>query len=176
MRDMGDRRDRGGGVSVSAEDYLERIHELIERKGYARVSDIAAALRLSRPTVSIMVQRLSRAGFLQYEKYRGLTLTPRGADVAKRIRCRHVLLAEFLGMLDLPREVISRDVEGIEHHVSPETLEKLERLVDHWRRHPERLRAALRTPAAGARVAAGVARIVRVRRRVPTTGRRAATG
>ncbi|MDD5199318.1 MAG: transcriptional regulator MntR [Terrimicrobiaceae bacterium] len=130
-------------LTVSAEDYLERIHELIETKGYARVSDIAALLELTRPTVSIMVQRLSRDGYIVYEKYRGLTLTPLGAEAARRIRTRHVLLTEFLGMLGLDRSVISRDVEGIEHHVSPGTLEKLERLVDHWKRHPARLRAAL---------------------------------
>lgn len=130
-------------LTVSAEDYLERIYELIETKGYARVSDIAALLKITRPTVSIMVQRLSRDGYLAYEKYRGLTLTPRGAEVARRIRTRHVLLTEFLGLLELDRTVVSRDVEGIEHHVSPETLEKLERLVDHWKRFPAKLRAAL---------------------------------
>lgn len=141
-------------LTVSAEDYLERIYELIETKGYARVSDIAALLKITRPTVSIMVQRLSRDGYLTYEKYRGLTLTPRGAEVARRIRTRHVLLTEFLGLLELDRSVVSRDVEGIEHHVSPETLEKLERLVDHWKRFPARLRAAL----AGGETAATSAR------------------
>jgi Mn-dependent DtxR family transcriptional regulator len=106
-------------------------------------------LSLTRPTVSIMVQRLSRDGYIAYEKYRGLTLTPLGAEVARRIRTRHVLLTEFLGMLGLDRTVVSRDVEGIEHHVSPETLEKLERLVEHWKEHPARLRAALESkPAA----------------------------
>lgn len=130
-------------LTVSAEDYLERIHELIEKKGYARVSDIAELLGLTRPTVSIMVQRLSRDGYLAYEKYRGLTLTARGAEVARRIQTRHVLLTEFLGLLGLDRSVVSHDVEGIEHHVSQETLEKLERLVEHWRKYPARLRAAL---------------------------------
>lgn len=130
-------------LTVSAEDYLERIYELIESKGYARVSDIAALLQLTRPTVSIMVQRLSRDGYVAYEKYRGLTLTPRGAEVARRIRTRHVLLTEFLGLLGLDRAVVQKDTEGIEHHISPETLEKLEQLVEHWKRHPARLRAAL---------------------------------
>jgi Mn-dependent DtxR family transcriptional regulator len=130
-------------LTVSAEDYLERIHELIETKGYARVSDIAELLGITRPTVSIMVQRLSRDGYLVYEKYRGLTLTSRGAEVARRIQTRHVLLTEFLGMLGLDRSVVSRDVEGIEHHVSQETLEKLELLVEHWKKHPARLKAAI---------------------------------
>lgn len=130
-------------LTVSAEDYLERIHELIETKGYARVSDIADLLAITRPTVSIMIQRLSRDGYLVYEKYRGITLTERGAEVARRIQTRHVLLTEFLGLLGLDRTVVSRDVEGIEHHVSPETLEKLEQLVDYWKTHPAHLRTAL---------------------------------
>ena len=130
-------------LTVSAEDYLERIHELIETKGYARVSDIATLLGITRPTVSIMVQRLSRDGYLAYEKYRGLTLTAKGTEVARRIQTRHVLLTEFLGLLGLDRAVVSRDVEGIEHHVSPETLEKLECLVEHWKKSPAKLRAAL---------------------------------
>jgi Mn-dependent transcriptional regulator len=138
-------------LTVSAEDYLERIHELIETKGYARVSDIADLLAITRPTVSIMIQRLSRDGYLVYEKYRGITLTDRGAEVARRIQIRHVLLTEFLGLLGLDRTVVSRDVEGIEHHVSPETLEKLERLVDYWKKHPAQLRAAIGEPGPGTR-------------------------
>lgn len=132
------------GLTPNAEDYLERIYELIEQKGYARVSDIASALKLTRPTVSMMVQRLSRVGYLKYEKYRGLALTEKGLLVAKRIQCRHVILTEFLMMLDLDREVVARDVEGIEHHVSNETLEKLEKLVEFWRKHPAQLRSAIK--------------------------------
>jgi Mn-dependent DtxR family transcriptional regulator len=136
-------------LTTNTEDYLERIYELIEKKGYARVSDIAEALKLTRPTVSIMVQRLSKGGFLTYERYRGLTLTARGEEVARRIRTRHVLLTEFFGLLGVDRAVVAHDVEGIEHHVSTETLEKLERLVEHWRRYPARLKAALGPQSAG---------------------------
>lgn len=130
-------------ISTSAEDYLERIHELIETKGYARVSDIADALHLTRPTVSIMVQRLSRAGYVDYEKYRGLTLTDQGREVARRIQSRHRILTEFLSLLGLSKSVVARDTEGIEHHLSAETLAKLERLVAHWRSAPAELKAAL---------------------------------
>lgn len=132
-------------VSQSIEDYLERIHELIETKGYARVSDIADSLSLSRPSVSNMVQRLSRLGFLVYEKYRGITLTEHGLEVARRIQCRHVILTEFLSLLGLDRRVVAKDVEGIEHHVSAETLLQLERVVEHWRRHPADLDRILKS-------------------------------
>ncbi len=136
-------RKTRNGITTKAEDYLERIHELIETKGYARVSDIAEALELTRPTVSIMVQRLSQSGFIDYEKYRGLRLTDEGTRVANRIRDRHAILTKFLTMLDLPEEVVARDTEGIEHHLSGETLEKLARLVSFWEKKPAKLRDAL---------------------------------
>lgn len=142
-------------LTTNTEDYLERIYELIEKKGYARVSDIAEALKLTRPTVSIMVQRLSKGGFLTYERYRGLTLTERGEEVARTIRTRHVLLTEFFGLLGVDRSVVAHDVEGIEHHVSTETLEKLERLVEHWRRYPAKLKAALAKQSSTAGTTAG---------------------
>ena len=132
-------------VSQSIEDYLERIHELIETKGYARVSDIADSLSLSRPSVSNMVQRLSKLGFVVYEKYRGITLTDHGVEVARRIQCRHVILTEFLTLLGLERTVVAKDVEGIEHHVSAETLLQLERIVEYWRSHPAQLEHILKT-------------------------------
>ena len=127
-------------ISTNIEDYLERIYELIEEKGYARVSDIAEALQLSRPSVSVMVQRLDKLGFVKYEKYRGLSLTPTGEDVARRIQRRHVILTEFFTQLDLDRNTIAKDVEGIEHHISSETLEKIERLVEYWEQDPTALK------------------------------------
>lgn len=127
-------------ITTSIEDYLERIYELIEEKGYARVSDIATALELSRPSVSAMVQRLGKLGFLTYEKYRGLSLTTKGEEVARRIQRRHVILTEFLTLLDLDRNIIAKDVEGIEHHVSSETLAKIERIIEHWEEDPAALK------------------------------------
>ncbi|MDX2226827.1 MAG: transcriptional regulator MntR [Verrucomicrobiae bacterium] len=130
-------------LSTSNEDYLERIHELIEDKGYARVSDIATSLSLSRPSVSAMVQRLARGGFLTYEKYRGLTLTEKGRKIALRVKYRHIILAEFLTLLGLDLDVVLRDVEGMEHHISSETLDRIERVVRHWKKNPRDLRKIL---------------------------------
>lgn len=127
-------------VSQSIEDYLERIYELIESKGYARVSDIASALNFSRPSVSIMIQRLDKLGFVKYEKYRGLTLTQKGETVARRIQRRHVILTEFFTLLNLDRNVIAKDVEGIEHYLSSESLEKFEGLVEYWSKNPNELK------------------------------------
>ncbi len=131
----------------NAEDYLERIHELIQRKGYARVTDIASALGVRRSTVSMMLGRLSRQDLVKLEKYRGLALTPKGLEIARRIERRHVTLTEFLILLDIDRDVVARDVEGIEHHISQETLEKIERLIKQWREKPEALSAAIASKA-----------------------------
>src|SRR5215468_8484005 len=88
----------------SAEDYLERIHELIEEKGYARVVDIASSLKVKQASVTSMVQKLGEAGYLKYEKYRGLILTERGRAVARRIRDRHETLSRFFSLLGLDAE------------------------------------------------------------------------
>jgi Mn-dependent DtxR family transcriptional regulator len=132
-------------TSAAVEDYLERIGDLIRTKGYARVVDIAAELRISQASVTTMVQRLDAEGLVKYEKYRGMVLTRAGEAVADRIAHRHALLTGFLRQLGLPEEVIARDVEGLEHHVSGETFAALERLSRYLDLHPD-VAAQLRAP------------------------------
>jgi Mn-dependent DtxR family transcriptional regulator len=130
------------GSSTTVEDYLERILELINVKGYARVVDIAAALKISQASVSNMVQRLDGEGLLKYEKYRGLVLTTAGEALARNIARRHELLTDFLTLLGLDDRVIYHDVEGMEHHISPSTLRAIAALTAQLRRRPA-LRAKL---------------------------------
>jgi Mn-dependent DtxR family transcriptional regulator len=122
--------------SAAVEDYLERILELIQSKGYARVVDIAASLKISQASVTNMVQRLDADGLLKYEKYRGLVLTDAGETLARGIARRHQLLADFLNLLGLDERVINHDVEGMEHHISPSTLRAIEALTLQLRRRP----------------------------------------
>ncbi len=124
-------------TTSAVEDYLERISELIKTKGYARVVDIAAELKISQASVSTMVQRLDAEGLVKYEKYRGMVLTEAGEAVAARIAHRHELLTQFLRLLGLDETVIAHDVEGMEHHVSAETFAALERLTRHLELHPD---------------------------------------
>jgi Mn-dependent DtxR family transcriptional regulator len=133
--------------SAAVEDYLERILELINLKGYARIIDIASALKISQASVTNMVQRLDAEGLLKYEKYRGLVLTPAGARLAHKIARRHRLLTDFLNLLGLDEQVIHHDVEGMEHHISTPTLRAIERLTAQLRRRPA-LRAKIETVAA----------------------------
>jgi Mn-dependent DtxR family transcriptional regulator len=122
--------------SSAVEDYLERILELIDSKGYARVVDIATSLKISQASVSNMVQRLDAEGLLKYEKYRGLVLTSAGETLARNITRRHQLLTDFLTLLRLDKRVIHHDVEGMEHHISPPTLRAIEALTAQLKRRP----------------------------------------
>ncbi len=130
--------------SESTEDHLERIHELVEAKGYARVTDIAEALGLSRSTVSNMVRRLAARGFVNYERYRGFTLTAAGREVAMTIKARHRTLSDLFGLLGLAPSTISEEVDEIEHHFRPQTLALFSSLVRFWQHHPEALRTFLK--------------------------------
>lgn len=127
--------------SQSAEDYLERIHELIEKKGYARVVDIASSLKVKQASVTSMVQKLAEAGYLEYEKYRGLVLTDKGREVARKIQNRHTTLSRFFSLFGLDAETQRQDIEGIEHHLSPATVEVLADLAQFFEKHPETLRS-----------------------------------
>lgn len=129
--------------SESTEDHLERIQELVDQKGYARVADMAISLGLSRSAVSNMVRRLAGRGFVNYEKYRGFTLTPEGRAVANHIKVRHQTLADLLHLLGLPAETVDQEVEVIEHHLKAETLRVFSKLVRFWQTHPHQLQEFL---------------------------------
>src|SRR5437868_407051 len=121
--------------SQSAEDYLERIHELIEKKGYARVVDIASSLKVKQASVTSMVQKLAESGYLEYEKYRGLVLTDQGREVARKIQNRHATLSRFFSLFGLDAETQRQDIEGIEHHLSPDTVEVLADLAQFFEKN-----------------------------------------
>lgn len=135
-------------TSVAAEDYLEKIEQLIARKGYARVVDIAAELKISQASVTAMVQKLDAEGFVKYEKYRGMVLTSSGLEVARRIAHRHALLTDFLRAIGVADEqVIYNDVEGMEHHISPESFRAIEALTRYLERNPSVVAKAAATAA-----------------------------
>src|SRR5687767_8769292 len=123
-------------ASSAVEDYLERILDLINTKGYARVVDIAQSLQISQASVTNMVQRMDAEGLLKYEKYRGLVLTTAGETLARNITRRHQLLSDFLKLLGLDERTIFHDVEGMEHHISPPTVRAIEALTAQLERQP----------------------------------------
>ena len=123
----------------SMEDYLERIYKLIDEKGYARVADIAEGLEVHPSSVTKMIQKLDKDKYLVYEKYRGLILTPKGKKIGKRLVDRHHLLEEFLTTIGVQEDNIYKDVEGIEHHLSWDSITCIETLVEFFKRSPERI-------------------------------------
>lgn len=125
----------------SMEDHIEQIYMLIENKGYARVSDIAEALSVLPSSVTKMVQKLDKDGYLVYEKYRGLTLTPKGLKLGKRLVQRHELLEQFLRLIGVDEELIYDDVEGIEHHLSWNSIDRIADLVQLMVEKPEVVQA-----------------------------------
>jgi Mn-dependent DtxR family transcriptional regulator len=112
------------------EDYLEVIYELVQEKGYATTVDISSYLNVSSPSVTKMMQKLDETGYLKYEKYRGIKLTNEGTRIARNIRNRHGLLAEFFMIIGVDEETANNDAEGIEHHLHPETMKKLEEFIN----------------------------------------------
>ncbi|MBC8079584.1 MAG: transcriptional regulator MntR [Gorillibacterium sp.] len=131
-------------ATPSMEDYLERIYKLIDEKGYARVSDIAEGLEVHPSSVTKMIQKLDKDHYLVYEKYRGLDLTPKGKKMGKRLMDRHLLLETFLAMIGVRPENIYKDVEGIEHHLSWDSITCIESMVEYFRNEPEKLEDMLR--------------------------------
>lgn len=106
----------------TAEDYVELISELIDVAGEARVVDLAARLGVSQPTVNKVVTRLCRDGLVESRPYRSIFLTDDGARLAETAKRRHRVVLDFLLSLGVSEEVAWADAEGIEHHVSAETL------------------------------------------------------
>ncbi|MDP9490191.1 MAG: transcriptional regulator MntR [Thermoproteota archaeon] len=117
------------------EDYLEVIYELIQERGYATTVDISSYLNVSSPSVTKMMQKLDETGYLKYEKYRGIKLTNEGIRIARNIRNRHGLLAEFFMIIGIDEETANNDAEGIEHHLHPETMKKLEEFINELKKH-----------------------------------------
>ncbi|MDG6938763.1 MAG: transcriptional regulator MntR [Nitrososphaerota archaeon] len=123
------------------EDYLEAIYNLNSEKGYVNAADVSEKLGVRPPTVSSMVRNLTRKGFLEHERYRGMSLTPAGEKVAKSVIKRHRVISGFISMLGVDEQTAYVDTEGIEHHVHPSTLRRLERLAEYLRENPQTLRA-----------------------------------
>lgn len=123
-------------TSIASQDYLEQIFHLIALKGYARSVDIAANLGVSQASVSAMLKRLGAEGLVVYEKYRGVILTAKGSDLAQHIIKRHEVLTRLLRHFGLDEETIYHDVEGMEHHISAQTLKAFTLLANELDQNP----------------------------------------
>ena len=112
-------------IHKSAEDYLEKILMIRERKGEVHSIDIANELGFSKPSVSVAMKNLRQAGYISMDGNGAITLEPPGYEIASRIYQRHKLLTRILAALGVDEETAAQDACKIEHDLSPETFEKL---------------------------------------------------
>ena len=115
--------------SEVAEDYVEMIAELIAEAGEARTVDLAARFGVTSPTVNAIIQRLQREGLVISKPYRSIFLTDDGKALAERSQARHRTVRDFLISIGVPASIAEEDAEGVEHHVSPETLAVFETII-----------------------------------------------
>ena len=115
-------RIRRAHQSEVAEDYVEMIADLIAETGEARSVDLAARFGVTSPTVNAIIQRLQREDLVETRPYRSIFLTAAGQALADKARDRHRIVRDFLLTIGLPETIAEEDAEGIEHHVSAETL------------------------------------------------------
>jgi len=115
-------RIRRAHQSEVAEDYVEMISDLIEELGEARTVDLAARFGVTSPTVNAIVRRLQRENLVETRPYRSIFLTEAGKALAESSRARHQIVRDFLVTIGVPETIAEEDAEGVEHHVSEETL------------------------------------------------------
>ena len=123
--------------TISEEDYLEVIAELVELKGYATTLDISRFMNVSPPSVTKMLQKLDEKGYLEYEKYHGINLTAIGKQVADTIRRKHSILLEFFEILNVGKGIANQDTEGLEHHLNDKTIRRLRKFITFLKSNPK---------------------------------------
>ena len=127
-------------LTDSMEDYLEAISTLKQKKKYVRVKDIAKQMRVKMPSVTGALRTLAEKNLVRHEKYEYVELTEEGVIIAEEIKRRHDLISKFLtNVLKVDPKTAEIDACGIEHSVSPKTVEQLVKLVEYIETYPEGL-------------------------------------
>lgn len=128
--------EKNDKLSKSAEEYLDAIYGLVRERGFATVVDIAASLDVKPSSVTHMLQKLDRLNLVEYQRYRGVTLTTKGENLARSMERRHRVLRTFLELLSVDKAIADGDAEEIEHTVHPETIEKLTKFIEFVKNTP----------------------------------------
>ena len=116
-------------IYESAEDYLEQILMLLEKKGSARSTDIADALDVTRPSVSVAMKKLRENGYISMDSSGLISLTDKGFPIARRIYDRHLALTDLFVSLGVDPVTARKDACKIEHDLSDETYAAILRYV-----------------------------------------------
>jgi DtxR family manganese transport transcriptional regulator len=123
------KRVRDAHQTETAEDYVELIADLIAANGEARIVDLAKRFGVSQTTANKVIARLKREKLVKSEPYRALFLTEKGRTLAAYCKSRHNLVVSFLKHIGVSEKTAEMDAEGVEHHVSAETLKAFERFI-----------------------------------------------
>jgi len=125
--------------SPSKEDYIKHIYLLIKQKGFARVSDIAELFDVYPASVTKMIQILHKEGYLNYERYRGISLNSKGNELGEYYATRHDSIEKFLTTIGVQSENILQNADGIEHFVDTDALNLIEAVTKFFANHPDSL-------------------------------------
>ena len=117
------------------EEYLEVIYEIVKKKGYARAKDLVNAMNVSPSTVTEMVQKMDKEGYVNYEKYGGVTLTEKGRKLVEKLAKKHKTLKNFFVLIGVDEEVAEEDACRIEHVASDGTTDALTKFVEFVQKH-----------------------------------------
>ena len=121
---------KNSNLSRKAEDYLEAILNVSLEKGYAKTRDIAKELGVSPPSVVEMFIKLDKLQMIEYRKYEGVVLKPKGREIASVIKYRHETLMSFLKLISVPEKIADEDACMMEHELHPKTIEQIHLFVD----------------------------------------------
>jgi len=122
------RRTRADHQTETAEDYVEAIAEVLTNQPACRIVDLASHFSVSNVTVHRIIERLQSEGLVETQPYKPISLTSTGKRLATQCRKRHEIVYRFLVSIGIDKETAALDAEGIEHHVSPATLQRFEEL------------------------------------------------
>ena len=117
-------------LSARVEDYLRSIYDVTESKGYARIKDISKEMSLKPSTVVGMMKKLTKCGFIIYEKYGEIRLTSRGKAVTIELKKRRDTFEKFLEIILVPKEIAAKDAHILEHELEPQTIQQFKRFVE----------------------------------------------
>ncbi|HEC76505.1 MAG TPA: metal-dependent transcriptional regulator [Thermoplasmatales archaeon] len=126
-------------VTTRIEQYIEAIHEIVKKKGYARVKDVSESVGVGFSAVSEMFSKLSEKGYINYEKHGWVTLTKKGEKLATKLSKRHKVLRDFFIILGIDEKVADEDACEIEHVVRKETMDRLTKFVEFVKSHEDPL-------------------------------------
>lgn len=124
-------------LTASMEDYVEMIYRLSAAAGFTRVHELSESLNVQPPSVTKMIQKLSRLKILKYEKYGVIMLEKKGIEIAKNLINRHNTISDFLSLLGVEREVILEETEKMEHTINKQTVRCFSNYVKFMKDNPD---------------------------------------